>query len=74
MNNEFKNTVKNLAEDGRLVGEVQLNLIGVDTSDDRGAISTEMALVMAGIVGAAIALVIIFRRVADNAGSSIPGA
>lgn len=74
MNNELKNTTAHLREDARLVGELQLNLLGFDTSSDRGAISTEMALVMAGIVGAAIALVLIFTRVASNAGNTIPGA
>lgn len=53
--------------------EVQLNLLGIDTRDDEGAVSTEMAVVIAGMVAIAVAAGAIFMTKARSNANKIPG-
>ena len=56
----------------RLAVEYNLNVIGVDTRDDRGAVSTEMAIVIAAMVAVAVALGTIFIAKARSNANNIP--
>ena len=47
--------------------------MGIDTSSDRGAVSTEMAIVIAGMVAVAIAATAIFLSKAESNANKIPG-
>lgn len=61
-------TVKYYVEVARMMAELQLNLLGVGTRDDRGAVSTEMAVVIAAMVAiAAVAAIIFMQAARDNA-------
>ncbi len=52
--------------------EYQLNLVGVTTRDEDGAVSTEMAIVIAALVAIAVTASVIFMaKVRDNA-NAIP--
>ena len=52
--------------------EYQLNLVGVTTRDEDGAVSTEMAIVIAALVTIAVTASLIFMaKVRDNA-NAIP--
>ncbi|MDY7106816.1 MAG: hypothetical protein S0880_37045 [Actinomycetota bacterium] len=52
--------------------EYNLNLLGVDTRDDRGAVSTEMAVVIAAMVATAVVLGGIFIAKAQSNANNIP--
>ncbi|MDH3366930.1 MAG: hypothetical protein OEO17_03725 [Gemmatimonadota bacterium] len=52
--------------------EMQLNLLGVQTRDERGAVSTEMAVVIAAMVAIAVAAAIIFIAKARSNANAIP--
>ena len=56
----------------RLLIEVQLNLLGVRTRDDRGAVSTEMAVAIGVMVAIAAAAGIIFMAKAQSNANNIP--
>lgn len=56
----------------RLLIEVQLNLLGVRTRDDRGAVSTEMAVAIGVMVAVAAAAGIIFLAKAQSNANNIP--
>ena len=51
----------------------KLESMGVDTTSDRGAVSTEMAIVIAGMVAVAIAATAIFLSKAESNANNIPG-
>lgn len=51
----------------------KLESMGVDTTSDRGAVSTEMAIVIAGMVAVAIAATAIFLSKAESNANKIPG-
>jgi hypothetical protein len=52
--------------------EYNLNLAGIDTRDERGAVSTEMAVVIAAMVAIAVALGAIFIAKAQSNANNIP--
>ncbi len=54
--------------------EYNLNRAGVNIRDERGAVSTEMAVVMAAMVAIAVALGAIFIAKARSNANSIPDA
>ena len=56
----------------RLAVEYNINLVGVDTRDERGAISTEMAVVIAAMVAIAVVLGGIFIAKARSNANNIP--
>ena len=64
----MKNTVDHL----RLLAELQLNLMGARTRNDRGAVSTEMAVAISVMVAVAVALGVIFLAKAQSNANNIP--
>jgi hypothetical protein len=56
----------------RFVVEVQLRAFGVQTRDERGAISTEMAVAIAVLVAIAAAAGVIFMAKATSNANNIP--
>ena len=66
------NTLLRYWDYASLMVELQLNMFGVKTRDERGAVSTEMAVVIAAMVAiAAVASVIFVAKVRSNA-NNIP--
>ena len=55
-----------------MAAEYNLNRAGVDTRDERGAISTEMAVVIAAMVAIAVILGAIFVAKARSNANNIP--
>jgi len=51
----------------------KLESMGIDTTSDRGAVSTEMAIVIAGMVAVALAAGAIFLTKAESNANKIPG-
>ncbi len=56
----------------RFLVEVQLRAVGVRTRDERGAISTEMAVAIGVLVAIAVAAGIIFMAKATSNANNIP--
>jgi len=56
----------------RLAVEFNLNSAGIDTRDERGAVSTEMAVVIAAMVAIAVAGGVIFMAKAQSNANNIP--
>lgn len=56
----------------RFLIEVQLRAVGVRTRDERGAISTEMAVAIGVLVAIAVAAGIIFMAKATSNANNIP--
>ena len=56
----------------RVAVELTLNRVGVDTRDERGAISTEMAVVMGAMVAIAVAVGVILMAKAQSNANNIP--
>ncbi|MDE0805251.1 MAG: hypothetical protein OSA99_18255 [Acidimicrobiales bacterium] len=56
----------------RLLVEIQLQTLGVRTRDDRGAVSTEMAVAIAVFVAIAAAAGVIFMAKATSNANNIP--
>ena len=52
--------------------ELTLNRVGLDTRDERGAISTEMAVVMGAMVAIAVAVGVILMAKAQSNANNIP--
>ncbi len=65
-------TVTNIYDHLHLLVEVQLNAFGLQTRDDRGAVSTEMAVVIAALVAIAVAAGAIFIAKARSNANNIP--
>jgi hypothetical protein len=55
----------------RTMVELQLNLLGVDTRSERGAVSTEMAVVIAAMVAIAAVAAIAFMASTREAANKI---
>jgi hypothetical protein len=66
------NAMRNVVEFLHMAIEYNLNRLGVDTRDERGAISTEMAVVIAAMVAIAVVLGAIFIAKARSNANSIP--
>jgi len=66
------NAIRNYYEFMNLAVEYNLNLAGFDTRDEQGAVSTEMAVVMAAMVAVAVALGTIFIAKARTNANNIP--
>ena len=65
-------TIRHYWEHASILVEYQLNLVGVTTRDEDGAVSTEMAIVIAALVAIAVTASVIFMaKVRDNA-NAIP--
>lgn len=56
----------------RFLIEVQLRAVGVRTRDERGAISTEMAVAIGVLVAIAVAAGVIFMAKATSNANNIP--
>ena len=56
----------------RFLVEVQLRAVGVRTRDERGAISTEMAVAIGVLVAIAVAAGVIFMAKATSNANNIP--
>lgn len=56
----------------RILAEVQLRLFGVQTRNDRGAVSTEMAVAISVMVAVAVAAGVIFMAKAQSNANNIP--
>jgi hypothetical protein len=52
--------------------EFNLNAFGIDTRDERGAVSTEMAVVIAAMVAIAVGAGAIFMAKAQSNANNIP--
>ncbi len=66
------NAIKSYIEFMHLAIEYNMNLVGVDPRDERGAISTEMAVVMAAMVAIAVTAGAIFIAKAQSNANNIP--
>jgi len=66
--NAFRSTYDFL----HLAVEYNLTRLGVDVRDERGAVSTEMAVVMAALVAVAVAAGVIFMAKAQSNANNIP--
>jgi len=64
--------IKKYVDFMHFVVEYNLTLVGLDVRDERGAISTEMAVVMAAMVAVAIAAGAIFLAKAQSNANNIP--
>lgn len=65
-------TLSNYWNHWNMLVELQLNLLGIDTRDDEGAISTEMAVATGVLVAVAAAAGIIFIAKARSNANNIP--
>ncbi len=63
-----------LVEQSRFTVEYQLNRWGVETRDERGAIATEMAVVIGALVAIAVAGALIFMAKMRSNANAIPDA
>lgn len=52
--------------------EFNMNKVGIKTRDDQGAVSTEMAVLIAGMVAVAVAALVIFIARARSNAENIP--
>jgi len=52
--------------------EYQLNLVGITTRDEHGAVSTEMAIVIAALVAIAVTASVIFMAKVRSNANAIP--
>ena len=65
-------TIRDYWDHAATLVEYQLNQVGVTTRDEDGAVSTEMAIVIAALVAIAVTASVIFMaKVRDNA-NAIP--
>ena len=64
--------MRNYVEFLHMAIEYNLNQAGIDTRDERGAISTEMAVVIAAMVAIAVILGAIFVAKARSNANNIP--
>ncbi len=66
------NTLKRYWDYATVMVELQLNMVGVRTRDERGAVSTEMAFVIAAMVAIAVVASVIFIAKARSNANNIP--
>ena len=64
--------IRNTYDYFHMLVELQLNYMGVDTRDEEGAVSTEMAVVIAAMVAIAVAAAVIFIAKARSNANNIP--
>lgn len=65
-------TLKRYWDYATIMVELQLNMVGVRTRDERGAVSTEMAVVIAAMVAIAVVASAIFIAKARSNANNIP--
>lgn len=66
------NQLRNYYDWVHFVVEYGFQRVGVDTRDERGAVSTEMAVVIAAMVAIAVAAGVIFLAKAQSNANNIP--
>ena len=66
------NTFKTQLDFLHFAVEYNLRQVGVRTRDDRGAVSTEMAVVMAGMIAIAVVVLGILMSKAQSNANNIP--
>ncbi len=65
-------TIRDYWEHAATLVEYQLNLVGVTTRDEDGAVSTEMAIVIAALVAIAVTASVIFMAKVRSNANAIP--
>ena len=65
-------TIRDYWDHAATLVEYQLNLVGVTTRDEDGAVSTEMALVIAALVAIAVTASVIFMAIVRDNANAIP--
>ena len=65
-------TIRSTYDFLRFAVEYNLTRAGVDVRDERGAVSTEMAVVIAALVAIAVAAGVIFMAKAQSNANNIP--
>ncbi len=65
-------TIRDYWEHAATLVEYQLNLVGVTTRDEEGAVSTEMAIVIAALVAIAVTASVIFMAKVRSNANAIP--
>lgn len=65
-------TMRHTYDHLHMLVEIQLNMLGINTRDDEGAVSTEMAVVIAAMVAIAVAAAVIFIAKARSNANNIP--
>ena len=65
-------TIQHYWEHAVTLVEYQLNLVGVTTRDEKGAVSTEMAIVIAALVAIAVTASVIFMAKVRSNANAIP--
>ncbi len=65
-------TIRDYWEHAVTLVEYQLNLVGVTTRDEDGAVSTEMAIVIAALVAIAVTASVIFMAKVRSNANAIP--
>ena len=66
------NTIRSTYDFLHFAVEYNLTRAGVDVRDERGAVSTEMAVVIAALVAVAVAAGVIFMAKAQSNANNIP--
>ncbi len=65
-------TIRDYWDHAATLVEYQLNLVGVTTRDEDGAVSTEMAIVIAALVAIAVTASVIFMAKVRSNANAIP--
>ena len=65
-------TIRDYWEHAATLVECQLNLVGVTTRDEEGAVSTEMAIVIAALVAIEVTASVIFMAKVRSNANAIP--
>lgn len=65
-------TIRDYWEHAATLVEYQLNLVGITTRDEDGAVSTEMAIVIAALVAIAVTASVIFMAKVRSNANAIP--
>jgi len=65
-------TIRHYWDHAATLVEYQLNLVGVTTRDEHGAVSTEMAIVIAALVAIAVTASVIFMAKVRSNANAIP--
>ena len=65
-------TIRDYWDHAATLVEYQLNLVGVTTRDEEGAVSTEMAIVIAALVAIAVTASVIFMAKVRSNANAIP--
>ena len=65
-------TIRHYWEHAVTLVEYQLNLVGITTRDEDGAVSTEMAIVIAALVAIAVTASVIFMAKVRSNANAIP--